>query len=200
MIIIIIAITTVISIISFGNRELMDKLKFNAWYVKHENQYWRLISYALVHADWIHLIINMYVFYSFGRIVEVLYKAHFGDIGTFYFIILYVGGAFFATMYDYAKQKDNALYNAVGASGAVAAVTFASIILYPQGRIYLFFLPIPIPSTIFGILYLIYSWQMAKRGRDNIGHYAHFWGAVFGIVFTVVLKPALALQFIYNIF
>lgn len=200
MIIIIIAITALVSIISFGNRELMDKLKFNAWYVKHENQYWRLVSYALVHADWIHLIINMYVFYSFGRIAEVLYKVHFGNIGAFYFIILYVGGAFFATIYDFAKQKDNALYNAVGASGAVSAVTFASILLYPQGSIYLFFLPIPIPSAIFGILYLIYSWQMAKRGRDNIGHYAHFWGAIFGIVYTIVLKPALVVQFIQNIF
>jgi len=78
----------------------------------------------------------------------------------------------------------------------VSAVVFASIILYPAGGIYLFFIPIEIPSPVFGILYLIYSASMARRGRDNIGHDAHFWGAIYGVVLTIAFKPVLFLRFI----
>ena len=73
----------------------------------------------------------------------------------------------FSVLFDYGRHKNNEWYNAVGASGAVSAVVFASIILYPAGGVYLFFIPVEIPSPIFGILYLFYSAYMAKRGRDN---------------------------------
>ncbi len=102
----------------------------------------------------------------------------------------------FSVLFDYGKHKHDPAYNAVGASGAVSAVVFASIILYPGGGIYLFFIPVEIPSPVFGILYLIYSAYMARRGRDNIGHHAHFWGAIYGVVFTIALKPVLFLYFI----
>jgi membrane associated rhomboid family serine protease len=95
----------------------------------------------------------------------------------------------FATLWDFAKNRENIYYNAVGASGAVAAVVFASIILYPNGKIFFFFIPVGIPSWLFGILYLIYSAYMGQSSRDNIGHNAHFWGAMFGIVFTLLINP-----------
>ena len=194
------AATVVISFMAFNNIDLFHKLKFNAYLVKHKKQWYRFFSYALVHADWMHLLINMYVLYSFGSIVEEVLKFNLGSQGLLYYILLYVGGTIFSTLFDFRKQKENPHYNAVGASGAVSAVVFASILLYPAGSIYLFFIPIPIPSWVFGILYLVYSAYMGKRGQDNIGHNAHFWGSVFGIVFTIIILPGTVQNFFTTIF
>lgn len=196
MVISIIALTCLISIMAFSNPDLLNRLQFNAYAIKNEKQVWRFLTYGLVHGGWAHLAINMFVFWSFGKIVLYLYQLHFGNLGYLYFILLYVGGIMFSVLYDFGKHKNDSWYNAVGASGAVSAVVFASIILYPAGGIYLFFIPIEIPSPIFGILYLAYSAYMGKRGQDNIGHDAHFWGAIFGIIFTIALKPELAISFV----
>jgi len=189
--IIIIAITVLISIMAFNNKELFDKLKFNPYAIKEHNQWWRFLSHALLHSDWMHLIINMYVLYSFSSIVETEYYNALSFRGLFYFILLYVGGVLFSTLFDYSRNKSNPYYNAVGASGAVSAVVFASILIYPGGSIFLFPIPFPLPSWIFGILYLVYSAYMGKKAKDNIGHYAHLWGAIYGIVFTLITMPGL---------
>ena len=199
MTIFIIIITAIISIWAFNNREVFDKLSFNAYEIKHKKEGWRFFSYALIHADWTHLIINMFVLYSFGDVVETLLNYYFGIKYLIYFLLLYIGGIIFSILFDFRKNKDNVYYNAVGASGAVSAIVFSSIILYPAGSIYLFFIPIPIPSAIFGILYLVYSAYMSKRAKDNIGHNAHFWGAIFGVIFTIILKPKLFLIFLEQI-
>jgi len=199
MTIFIIIITAIISIWAFNNREVFDKLSFNAYQIKHHKEGWRFFSYALIHAGWTHLIINMFVLYSFGNIVEIFLKFHFGAKSYIYFLLLYIGGIIFSILFDFRKNKDNVYYNAVGASGAVSAIVFSSIILYPAGSIYLFFIPIPIPSVIFGILYLVYSAYMGKRAKDNIGHNAHFWGAIFGVIFTIILKPKLFLIFLEQV-
>lgn len=199
MIIAIIIITSLISIMAFSNPKLLSQLQFNAYAIKNHKQGWRFFTYGLVHAGWGHLAINMFVFWSFGKIVFLIYQFHFGKLGILYFLLLYVGGIMFSVLFDYGRHKNDQWYNAVGASGAVAAVVFASIILYPSGGVYLFFIPIEIPSPIFGILYLVYSAYMARRGRDNIGHDAHFWGSVYGVVLTVALKPQLFLDFIHQL-
>jgi membrane associated rhomboid family serine protease len=138
----------------------------------------------------------MLVFYSFGRAVETYYGYFWEKWGIFYYLLLYVGGIVISTTPAYAKHKDDYTYTAVGASGAVSAVVFASIIFDPLNKIYLFMIPVGIPAIIFGVLYLAYSWYMSKRNIDNIGHDVHFWGAIFGFVFTLALKPSLALHFI----
>jgi len=186
---IIIIATGIVSFMAFQNAEIFDRLKFNAYRIKHDREWPRFFSHALLHADWGHLLINMFVLWSFGSIVQTFFTNDFGALGNMYFVGLYVGGVFFSSIFDYFKQKDNIYYNAVGASGAVAAIVFASIILYPNGRIFLFLIPIGIPSWIFGILYLAYSVYMGKRGQDNVGHNAHFWGSVFGIVYTLLINP-----------
>ncbi|MEN8224138.1 MAG: rhomboid family intramembrane serine protease [Bacteroidota bacterium] len=196
MILAIIIITSVISVMAFNNPQLLNKLQFNAYAIRHHGQGWRFLSYGFVHAGWAHLAINMFVLWSFGKIVYLLYGYHFGKLGILYFLLLYIGGIMFSVLFDYGRHKDDSWYNAVGASGAVSAVVFASIILYPAGGIYLFFIPIEIPSPVFGILYLVYSVYMARRGRDNIGHDAHFWGAIYGVILTIALKPSLFLLFI----
>jgi len=192
--IIIIAITVIVSVLAFSNREIFRRLAFNAYDIKHFKNSYRFLSYALIHADWIHLLINMMVLYSFGRIVEQYYEMIFGIKGILYFILLYIGGTALSTLPSYGKHKDDYSYTAVGASGAVSAVVFASIIFDPLMKIYLFFVPIGIPAIIFGVLYLVYSAYMGKKNIDNVGHDAHFWGAIFGFVFTIVLKPELLMR------
>lgn len=198
--IIIIAITAIVSVLAFYNAEMMNRLKFNAYQIKHHRQGWRFVSYALVHDGWIHLLVNMWVLYSFGNIVLRTFHTIFGIKGIAYYVLLYVGGVLFSILFDYGKYKDNIYYNAVGASGAVAAVVFASIIIYPVGGIYIFPIPISIPSWLFGILFLIYSAYMQKHGSGRIGHSAHFWGSLYGILFTIITVPHVLASFIHQLF
>jgi membrane associated rhomboid family serine protease len=195
-----IAITVLISILAFNRRDIFDRLKFNAYLIHTKREYQRFLTYGFIHADWIHLFVNMLVLYSFGRIVEEFFQYYFQLTGYVYYGLLYLAGIGFSSLFDYGKHKDNIYYNAVGASGAVSAVVFSSIILYPAGKIFLFFIPIGIPAPIFGVLYLIYSAYMARKGTDNIGHSAHFWGAIFGVVFTIAINPDFIFTFWDQIF
>jgi membrane associated rhomboid family serine protease len=191
----IIILTAGISLFAFNNQELFYRLKFNAYLIHHSKQLYRFFTYGFIHADWGHLLVNMFVLFSFGRAVELSFAHFFGMKGSFYFVLLYAGGIVFSTLASFARHKNNEYYNAVGASGAVSAVLFSSILMNPQMAIMFIFFPIPIPAWIFGILYLIYSAYMAKRGTDNIGHDAHFWGAVFGLVFTAAINPSFVPDF-----
>ncbi len=196
----IIAVSVVASLVAFNRPDIFDKFKFNAYAINKHKEWYRFFTYGIIHADYMHLFINMFVLYSFGEIVETLFGLNFGQQATLFYILLYVGGIVFSSLWDFGKHKNDSYYNAVGASGAVSAILFSSIILYPQGRIFLFFIPIGIPAPIFGILYLAYSAYMAKKGTDNVGHSAHFWGAIYGIAFTIALKPSLVITFLENLF
>ena len=200
---IIIGITSLFSILAFQNQDLFNKHVFNPYIIKRNKEWHRFFTHALLHADWMHLILNMYVLYIFGKTLEDNYfRSLFDSKAGLNYALLYVGGVLISSFPSFEKHKDNGYYNAVGASGAVSAVLFSSIVINPvESRIGLMFLPPSLwpPAYVFGILYLLYSWYMAKRGGDNIGHDAHFWGAVFGVVFTIILKPALALHFIQQI-
>jgi membrane associated rhomboid family serine protease len=192
--------TVIVSLMAFNNADLFNRLKFSAYLIKHNKQGWRFFSYALVHAGWAHLLINMFVLYSFGNQSEAYFRLYFGGKGVLYYGLLYLGGILFATLLDYRKQKDNPYYAAVGASGAVSAVLFASILFDPSGRLIIFPIPFPIPSWLFGILYLVYSAYMGRRAADNIGHNAHFWGAIYGIVYTLILVPGALTGFLEKLF
>jgi membrane associated rhomboid family serine protease len=193
---IIIIFTAAISIPAFSNRELFSRLRFNPYIIKETRQWYRFLSYGLLHADWSHLVINMFVLYSFGDQVEFFMKYYFGVKGNLYFILLYIGGIILSVVPAFEKHKHDSWYNAVGASGAVSAVVFSSIIFWPSSKIMFLLFPFPIPAAVFGILYLVFSAYMARRASDNIGHDAHFWGALFGAVFTIALKPDLAVMFV----
>ena len=123
----------------------------------------------------------------------------FGTLGPVYYVALYLLAIVVSGIPSFFKHRNNAYYAALGASGATSAIVFASILLYPTAKIGILFIPIGVPSPIFGILYLLYSAYMAKQGADNIGHDAHFYGAVFGFTFPLMLKPALFLYFIDQI-
>jgi len=193
------AVTAAVSFVAFQNNELMYKLQFNAAQVVHRKQYYRLVSHAFVHANWPHLIVNMLVLFFFGRNIEYYFSLFFGGKGPFYFVLLYIGGILASNLWGLAKHQNNYYYNAVGASGAVSAVLFAFIFFDPWQKLY-FFGIIPIPGIIFGVGYLIYSYQMGKQKKDNVAHDAHFLGAVFGFIFPIIFKPDLFSRFIDQLF
>ena len=146
--------------------------------------------YGLVHGGWGHLLFNMLTLYFFGTVVEQYFQVAFGHTpGIILYVVLYVSAIAVSTIGDLVKYKDAPGYNAVGASGAVSAVLFASILFEPKMGIYIYLIPIPVPGYIFAPLYLLYCWYMAKRNMDNIGHTAHFWGAVYGLVFPLIFRP-----------
>ncbi len=194
----IIAATGLVSILAFSNRTIFDKLKFNPYMVTKKKQYERLFGHAILHADWMHLIVNMYVLYAFGGIVEEYFSIYMPG-GRFTYMLMYLLAIPAATLPALINKTNDHSYNSVGASGAVAAVLFASILVYPGGRIGFLFVPIPIPNPIFGILYLAYSYIMSKRSGDNVAHDAHFAGAVFGFAFPIILKPQLITSFINSL-
>jgi len=198
-----IALTSIVSILAFNRRELFEKLQLNTYSVFHKKEWYRVLSHGFLHADWIHLFINMFVLFSFGQSVENIFNqlAAEGIIKSpvLSFVILYFGGMIFATVTSIKNHKDDYWYNSVGASGAVSAIVFTHIFFYPLKAIELYAI-IPIPGIILGVAYLIYSQYMSKRGKDNVNHDAHFIGAVFGFLFPIVLEPKLINVFLGQLF
>ena len=198
----IVIVTCFISIAAFYNQEVFSRLQFNPYQAFHRKEYYRMLSHALVHADWFHLIINMYVMYSFGAIIErYFYELH--DMGLLhfpklYFIFFYATSVLVASISTLSKYKDEPLYNSVGASGGVSAIVFSFIFFNPWQKLYFFGL-VPIPGIVFGAVYLIYSHIMSRRNVGNINHDAHYWGAVYGFIFPLFIDPKLINIFINHL-
>jgi membrane associated rhomboid family serine protease len=187
-------LTALVSFAAFRDRTLQERLLFQPFAVQHQGQWYRLLTHAFVHADTMHLVVNMFVLWSFGSSVERLLPLITALPGGLAYVLLYLGGAIFATLPGMAKHRDDPGYRSVGASGAVSAVVFAQIVMLPTHRVTLFFIQ-DLPSWLFGGLYLAYSYMMDKRGGDTVAHDAHFYGAVFGVLFTAALRPELLLDF-----
>ena len=195
MTVIIILITTVVSYAAFKQPALMEKLQFNAAKIIHQKQYHRLITHALVHANWEHLIVNMIVLFSFGQAIEMYFGHFFGRKDNLYYLLLYMGGILASNIYALFRHRNNYYYNAVGASGAVSAVLFAAIFFDPWNKL-LFFMILPIPGILFALLYLGYSYYMSRKENQQVAHDAHFLGAIFGFIFPSLLNPSLLERFI----
>ena len=189
-----------LSVLALMNRELFIKLQYNPYLAHHNKQWYRFLTHALIHAGWIHLGVNMYVLYLFGNLTETFYDIHFGGKGMLFYLLLYVGGTLFSSLPALKKNKDNYSYNAVGASGAVSAVLFASILFIPMQPIRFFFIPIEMPAFVFGFLYLVFEIYQSKKAMDNIAHDAHYWGAIFGVLYTILIKPSIIAEFLWKIF
>lgn len=182
---IIIAITCIVSILAFSRDQLKEDLLFWPFLIKREGQYYRIITHGALHADAMHLIFNMVSFYSFGiALEEYFFPVLFGELARALFALLYVLGIIASVIPDLIKHRDHSYYRSLGASGAVSSVVFSAITIQPKMPIQFFFIPFPIPGYIFGLAFLVLSATLAKKGGGNIGHNAHFWGSIFGIVFT----------------
>ncbi len=185
---IIIAVTVIISLLGFNSRKVIDNLIFYGPSIAKRNQYYRFITCGLIHADYMHLAFNMLALYSFGQILESGLFGRpdvFGSEAPYYYLMLYVGALISSGVPDFFKHKDNYHFKSLGASGAVSAVIFACIVLYPTIPISFFFLP-GIPGWVFGLIYLGISAYLNKQGGGYINHGAHLWGAIFGIVYTTL--------------
>jgi len=191
---IIIAANVIFSWMAFNNVALFEKYKFRIGDVLENKEYIRLISSGFLHVDMTHLIFNMIAFYSFGMMLGYHIPNTLLPISSVQFLILYFGSLLAGDLLALFFNKNNYNYSAVGASGAVSGVVFASILFYPFGEITFIFFPFfGIPSWLFGILYLLYTVYGMNKSNDNIGHEAHLGGAVAGVVLALFFEPALAL-------
>jgi membrane associated rhomboid family serine protease len=195
---VILFLTVAFSLYAMNNPEIKYKYIFHPYSINHYNQHYRFLSHAFLHGDYLHLAFNMYALWMFGPIVEKqvlpLLLGSFGEpnakLGMAFYILLYTGAIYASSISEYFKNKNNTHYTSLGASGAVNALIFSFITCSPMSQLGFFF--IPMPAFVFGILYLGVSYYLSKRRTgsdsvDRIGHEAHFWGAMFGILFTLIL-------------
>lgn len=198
MTIIIIIITALISWQAFNNPALKSKLMFIPSAVKERGEYYRFLTHGFVHADFQHLLFNMWALYIFGETGEAIFnQALFGPaIGNVAFLLFYLLAIVAASIPDYLRHQDDRMYASLGASGGVAAMIWPYIMLAPWA----WFIFPPVPAIVLGIGYILYSQYADKRGGSNIGHNAHLWGAIFGLVAYVVLaysfNPAIVDTFV----
>ena len=205
---VIILITVGVSLTAFNNRSLLEKLMYIPYNVKHLKEHRRMLSNVLIHADWRHLLFNMLSLYFLGSSflnapcfmyqgIDCGLTATYGEIGgQAHFLAIYILGGLFATLIPYMRHQDNPNYRSLGASGAVSAIIFAAIIWNPGMKLMLMFIPIPIPAYIFGPLYLLYEYFADKRGGTGIAHDAHIGGALFGILYVLLINVEKGKEFI----
>lgn len=195
---VLIGITSVVSWYAYTRPPLIARFLFNPYKIETSKEYYRFLSSALIHGSFMHLLFNMIALYFFGVVVEKLFYILFGAIGSFYFIALYVLAVIVADIPTYFKQRNNPGYNALGASGGVSAIVFAFILFLPTQDICLYFF-ICLPGFILGAAYLIYSYINSRRPHSGINHEAHLYGALFGLVFCIILYPKSVPGFIHQL-
>lgn len=188
--IVIIAITVAISFYAWRNPMLLNKLIYHGPSVE-KGQLWRLVTHGFIHADRNHLLFNMMTLFFFGRIMEKILVPRIGIIG---FVLFYLMGIVIAIIPSHLRQRHNARYRSLGASGAVSSVLFAYILVQPWAMLYVMF--VPVPAILFAVLYVGYSIWAGRRGKDNVNHSAHLWGAVWGVGFLLMLEPKLLPRFV----
>lgn len=202
------AIIVAFSLFCFNDKNAMYKYTFHPYSIFHNKEHYRFLTHAFIHGDYMHLIFNCFALYTFGLGLE---EGYFGNpnyfdpkIGKLLYILLFTGGIYAASITEYMRNKNNSSYSSLGASGAVSSIIFSYIIVSPTSPISILFIKGGIPGWMFGILLLGISYYLIRRKRtgsysDNISHESHFWGALFGIIFTIITKPSLISQFIDQI-
>lgn len=181
--IIVIAANAIISFKGFNDFGFFERYKFNVGGIRRGEKI-RMFSAGFLHVDTMHLFFNMFTLYFFAPVV--IYH-----LGTLNFLIIYIASLLLGNLLSLYFHKDEYHYSAVGASGAVTGVLYAAILLQPNMQLGILFIPLPIPAYVFGILYLLYSIYGMKKQLGNIGHDAHFGGAIAGYIVTLILLPSL---------
>jgi membrane associated rhomboid family serine protease len=220
ILIIIILITVGVSMKAFNDRGFMEKLMYIPYLCKHENQYYRVFSHIFIHADWRHLLFNMVSlyflgsglldmvggYYTYGNDPDAMFLdggfiEKYGTIkGQLHFVALFVLGGLFASVVSYLRHRDHEWYRSLGASGAVSAVIFAAILWNPGMKLNLMFIPIGIPAYILGPVYLAYEFYQDKRGNTGVAHDAHIGGAIFGVVYVLIINIDKGKEFFEYVF
>ena len=178
---IVILVTVFISLKGFKDQYFFNKYKFEISSIKKGEKI-RMLSAGFLHVDYNHLFLNLFTLYVFSSQV-------IGGIGSVNYLIIYIVSLYIGNYFALKFHEKEPFYTAVGASGAVTGIVYSSIILYPEMKLMLIFLPIPLPAYIFGICYMLYSIYGMNKNIGNIGHTAHFGGAIAGLFVTLLIKP-----------
>jgi membrane associated rhomboid family serine protease len=189
---VIFALTILVSLIAFSNQNLYGKLMLHPYNVSRGHYVYTIITSGFIHKDWMHLFFNMMSFYFFAFQLEPV-------LGHFQFGVLYMISLILSDMPSVIKHRENYSYYSLGASGAVSAVVFSAILYNPLGKMMILPIPIEIPAVIFGVLYLVYCSYATKYARDNVNHDAHFYGALSGLLITILFHPGVVPFFIQQI-
>lgn len=193
----IIVITVIISLQAFNNPNILASLRHHPYSEHHNKEYYRLLSSGFIHGSSGHLMINMFVLYMFGSYIEAAFNSLYGDsLGKLYYVFLYLTAIAIGDLPTHFRYKNNYNYAAVGASGATSALVLIYCLLDPWS----WFLYPPVPAIVFAAGYLFYShWADSKNKGDGIGHSAHLYGAIYGVLFIVLTKPAILKYFLSKI-
>ncbi|MEM8907573.1 MAG: rhomboid family intramembrane serine protease [Bacteroidota bacterium] len=193
---VLIIVTCLISYQAFNNRSMFEQLLHSPYREAHSKEYYRFLTSGFVHGSPMHLLINMYVLYMFGQAVEYYLLQEFGPLmGRINFLVIYLLTIIFGDLPTFIKHRNNAYFSSVGASGAISGILMVFILFNPWAELLLFFI-IPMPAILAGILFLVYSSWASKNTNDRIDHEAHFYGAVFGCLLCLVMKPSIFAEFL----
>lgn len=190
-----IIVTVTVSVLAFSNAQIFQQALMNPFMIFQKKQYWRFLASGFIHSSYIHLGFNMFTFFFFGRVVEMVFGQLFGASGVWLYVVFYLSAIVVSDLPTAWKNRNNVGYNSLGASGAVSAMVFASIIYFPLNDICLYGL-LCIPGFILGILYVIYSYYQGKNQGDHINHSAHLYGAMYGALFAIAVYPGAVPAFI----
>ncbi|SEM25822.1 Rhomboid family protein [Aquimarina amphilecti] len=183
VVIVIIVANVLLSLKGLNDYSFLERYKFNIGGIRRGEQI-RMLTSGFLHVDHMHLFFNMFTLYFFAPVV-------LNALGNVKFLVVYFCSLVVGNLFSLFFHKDEYHYSAVGASGAVSGIIFSAILFQPGMNLYLMLIPIPIPAYIFGIGYLLYSIYGMKSRAGNIGHDAHFGGAVGGYIVTLILAPYL---------
>lgn len=175
-------ITLLTSLLAFNNPETYERLILSPYQVYRRQKIYTLLTSGLIHKDWQHLIFNMLSYYFFAFNLERI-------IGHWQFAVLYLVSLVLSDLPTVMKHREDFWYRTLGASGAISAVLFSFIMFDPMTKMMILPLPIPIPAIVFGVLYLVYCVYAGRQRADTINHDAHFYGALNGILITIILYP-----------
>lgn len=193
---ILIIVSSLISYQAFQRPEMLRMLQHHPYTEHNQREYFRWLTAGFVHGSWMHLLINMFVLYQFGEFVEYQFIGIFGEtMGRINYLALYLLTIIAANIPTYFVHRESPYFASVGASGAISGILFVFVLFKPWSMLLLFFI-IPIPAIIAAVLYLVYSSWASKNQSDRIDHAAHFYGAVFGLLFALAIKPSLFSLFI----
>jgi len=183
------------SLYAWQKPSVMSRLIFNPQHIQSTGQWDRFLGSGFIHKDGWHLFFNLLAMYFFGEKLEYIFSLFFEGTGGLLFVMLFVLGTVVANVPSYIKHRHFAYYNSLGASGGVSALVFSSILFDPLSKICLYF-AICLPGFILGTIFLVYSYYRGRYQTDTINHDAHLFGALFGILFTIMLKPSVLPAFI----
>lgn len=162
---------------SFGETAI-----FHPYSVARGKRIHTLITGNLIHGGFAHLAFNMLSYYFFAFPLERV-------VGSERFLMIYIGSMIVADIPSLIAHRNHRHYRTLGASGAVSGIIFSMILFFPTMKMALLLVPVPIPAYLFGPLYLVYSYFAARSAGDNINHDAHVWGALGGLLSTLVVMP-----------